>query len=56
MLENYLVSKNYSLKVKITVKTIVSLIIIVLALVLPQITHAFLEVEVEFYYFQCIYQ
>ena len=41
MLENYLVSKNYSLKVKITVKTIVSLIIIVLSLVLPQITHAF---------------
>ena len=41
MLENYLVRKNYSLKVKITVKTIVSLIIIVLALVLPQITHAF---------------
>ena len=41
MLENYLVSKNYSLKLKITVKTIVSLIIIVLALVLPQITHAF---------------
>ena len=41
MLENYLVSKNYSLKVKITVKTIASLIIIVLALVLPQITHAF---------------
>ena len=41
MLENYLVSKNYSLKVKITVKTIVSLIIIVLTLVLPQITHAF---------------
>ncbi len=43
MLENYLVSKNYSLKLKITVKTIVSLIIIVLALVLPQITHAFFE-------------
>lgn len=39
MIESVLVRKNLSLKVKITVKSLISLSVIVLAVVLPQILH-----------------
>ena len=42
MLENVLVKKGYSTKIKITVKSLVSAGLIVLAVVLPQIIHAVL--------------
>ena len=42
MLENVLSKKGYSLKVKLTVKSFVSLGIIALAVLLPQIVHAIL--------------
>lgn len=42
MLENVLTKKGYSLKLKITIKSLVSLGIIALAVALPQIVHAIL--------------
>lgn len=39
MLENVLTRKNYSIKLKITVKSLVSLGIIALAVLLPQLVH-----------------
>ncbi len=39
MLENALVRRNCSLRVKITVKTLVSAGIVVLAVLLPQLVH-----------------
>ena len=42
MLENALTKKGYSLKLKITIKSLVSLGIIALAVALPQIVHAIL--------------
>ena len=42
MLENVLTRKGYSLKLKLTVKSLVSLGIIALAVALPQIVHAIL--------------
>lgn len=40
MLENVLVRKGYSLKLKITVKTVVSIALVALAVTLPQLVHA----------------
>ncbi|MCH5162236.1 MAG: ECF transporter S component [Clostridiales bacterium] len=40
MLENVLIKKNCSLKVKLTVKSLVSLGLVALAVALPQIVHA----------------
>ena len=42
MLENALTKRGYSLKVKLTVKSLVSVGIIALAVILPQIVHAIL--------------
>lgn len=42
MLENILVKKNYSLKIKITIKSLVSLGIVALAVILPQLVHVVL--------------
>ncbi len=45
MLEKVLTRKNYSIKVKITIKSIVSLGIVALAVVLPQLVHLALGQE-----------
>ena len=39
MIENVLVKKNFSLKLKITVKSIISAVIVALAVILPQLVH-----------------
>ena len=42
MLENVLVKKNLSLKIKLSIKSLVSLVCVALAVILPQLVHAVL--------------
>ena len=42
MIENLLVRKNYSVKIKVTIKSIISFGLIALAILLPQLVHLFL--------------
>lgn len=42
MIENALVKRNISLKLKITIKSLISLGIVALAVVLPQLVHLWL--------------
>lgn len=59
MIENVLVRKNLSLKVKITVKSLISAGIIALAVILPQLVHLALGQPggvVASYVFACAYR